>query len=132
MSLLWEGAGGFSRGARSSEPPPWTCPSCGASIFAAQKYCDVCSPTIWKPATQSAGDASETGVGTWHLILDRRVAEERREALLTALRGLSLDLAVRAVNEREVNIASGATLQQANALMIRLHELGVISRKQRG
>jgi hypothetical protein len=34
-------------------------------------------------------------------------------------------------NEREVMIASGATLQQANELMVRLHELGVISKKQR-
>jgi len=34
-------------------------------------------------------------------------------------------------NEREVMIASGATLQQANELMVRLHELGVISKNQR-
>jgi hypothetical protein len=32
-------------------------------------------------------------------------------------------------NEREVMIASGATLQRANELMVRLHELGVISKK---
>ena len=34
-------------------------------------------------------------------------------------------------NEREVMIASGATLRQANELMVRLHELRVISKKQR-
>jgi hypothetical protein len=99
----------------AASPPTTTCPACGASIFATQKYCDVCSAARGQ---------------TWHLIVDRRAAEARREVLVTALRGLSLDPAVSAVNEREVKVASGATLQQANALMVRLHEVGMISRKR--
>jgi len=107
-----------------------TCGSCGAQVDLTHTFCIVCG----KPLTAAAVPApnnSEAGAGTWHLILDRRAAEERGEVLLTALRSLSLDPALRAVNEREVKIASGATLQQVNALMIRLHEVGVISRKQR-
>lgn len=120
------------RSARTShESPTMRCPSCRASIYATQGLCDVCSATISKPATQPAGDTSEAGAETWHLILDRHAGEDRQEALLTALRETSVDPAIRVVNEREVEIASGTTLQQVNALMLRLHGLGVISRKQR-
>lgn len=67
---------------------------------------------------------------TWHVILERRAADERQNEVLRALRDAHIDAAVNVVNECEVTVASGITLDQANKLMVRLHEIGIEAQKR--
>jgi hypothetical protein len=118
------------------------CPFCQELIHESASVCPHCQRE-WLPrpppglaesigeAQSASAEASAESPATWRLIVDRRAVEQRRDAMEAALRDADVPSAPADINEREVIIASALTLEQANALMMKLNDLGIASRKQR-
>jgi len=119
------------------------CGSCGAQVHLAQKVCDLCGGPLTVtgvPAPNNVGGTASLPIVSApapakYRVIVEHVGPSRRQALAQIIHEENDELedaTIKAVCEQpSVAVASGLSLERANALMMRLHDQGLLPRKER-
>jgi hypothetical protein len=119
------------------------CGSCGTSVFATAHVCDVCGRPIMAATVHCSNNAGRAASQPTNAalapvrfqVIVEKVSPSHREALsqiiLKENQGLEEAALRAACEDAMIVVGSDLSLEQANALMLRLHDEGFSPRKER-